>query len=544
MRHIVLILILFLCHAGRAESKDAECAFTHFSMGVYLKEGQDYRGATAEFEAALKCDPQSLDILRQMQSCALLVSDTDRLTDVSGKIFELDSLDVESLVHLTNYYLTEDPPKAEIYLKKLAEIEPANERYLAQLSTIYESTEHWDDLLHLLEKWVQVDSANTRILIRLGALYSAKAEYEPALRYFEQAHRRNTAEIQLFHEWARVYVKKDEKEKAIHIYELALIEGTYHEVFERNLLRLYQMTAKPLTHVDSLVQADSTNIYINRLQFLYASQVSEYSVAISTLNRLIRLDSTNSYYYYCRSICYQNLSDLPEAIASMRQAAARESETSSLWLHLGNLWTAAGHPDSALIAFEHVTAYRDSNANAWHLLGLAYSDLKQWERAINAFQVALQSDSTNAAIWYSMGLVRHEQNDFEQAIAAMQCVLEFEPNHAQANNYVGYSWADANIHLDDALKLIETALKVEPENGFYLDSLGWVYYRKGDYSKAVDVLIRAVELTLDSTIIEHLGDTYAAAHNFENACLYWQMALEKDPKNQTLQAKIESANKK
>src|SRR5207247_1682915 len=81
-----------------------------------------------------------------------------------------------------------------------------------------------------------------------------------------------------------------------------------------------------------------------------------------------------------------------------------------------------------------------------------------------------------------------------------------------ALNYLGYTYAEMGVRLDEAEKLIRRALEIEPDDGFYVDSLGWVYYQRGDYRRAVEHLERAVELAGDDpTVAEHLGDAYSRA---------------------------------
>ena len=74
-------------------------------------------------------------------------------------------------------------------------------------------------------------------------------------------------------------------------------------------------------------------------------------------------------------------------------------------------------------------------------------------------------------------------------------MILLDPKHAEAYNYVGYMYAEKGIRLDEAQRLIQKALELEPENGYYIDSLGWAYYQQGRYTDAVRELRRAVELT-------------------------------------------------
>jgi len=109
----------------------------------------------------------------------------------------------------------------------------------------------------------------------------------------------------------------------------------------------------------------------------------------------------------------------------------------------------------------------------------------------------------------------------------MQRVLELEPEHAEALNFIGYIWADKNINLNKALQYILKAVELKPEDGYIIDSLGWVYYRLKEYNKAVKWLKRSIELKPDDpNIYDHLGDAYRAIGQNEDALKAYKSALE------------------
>jgi Flp pilus assembly protein TadD len=117
----------------------------------------------------------------------------------------------------------------------------------------------------------------------------------------------------------------------------------------------------------------------------------------------------------------------------------------------------------------------------------------------------------------------------------MKKAIALNPANAQALNYLGYSYAEDGVNLPEAEKLIKRALDIEPEDGFYVDSLGWVYYQKGDYQKAVEQLERAVNLTgEDPTITEHLGDAYQKVGKVREASHEYRDALKKAQDNEQI----------
>jgi tetratricopeptide (TPR) repeat protein len=102
-------------------------------------------------------------------------------------------------------------------------------------------------------------------------------------------------------------------------------------------------------------------------------------------------------------------------------------------------------------------------------------------------------------------------------------------------------WAEHNLHLDEAEEMIGRALQLDPNNGAYLDSLGWVHYRKGKYDEALSELLRAAQnLANDDPIVfEHIGDTYSKMNRVAQALEFWQRAIALNPGNKLLADKIE-----
>ena len=133
---------------------------------------------------------------------------------------------------------------------------------------------------------------------------------------------------------------------------------------------------------------------------------------------------------------------------------------------------------------------------------------------------------------------------YDKAADLLRKSIALDPaNAADAYNYLGYMWADHNIHLDEAEEMIKRALQIEPDNGSYLDSLGWVEFRKGRFDQALADLLRAVKNMEheDAVVFEHIGDIYLKLNRVPQALEAWQKAMKLDPKNKYLAEKIESA---
>ena len=113
-------------------------------------------------------------------------------------------------------------------------------------------------------------------------------------------------------------------------------------------------------------------------------------------------------------------------------------------------------------------------------------------------------------------------------------VMALDPGHAHAHNALGYSLADRNRRLPEALALITRALEISPQDPFILDSMGWVKFRMGQYKEAVEYLQRAYEKRPEAEIAAHLGEALWKMGQQSEARKVWQEGMAKEPSNATL----------
>ncbi|MFW6283972.1 MAG: tetratricopeptide repeat protein, partial [Desulfosalsimonas sp.] len=171
-------------------------------------------------------------------------------------------------------------------------------------------------------------------------------------------------------------------------------------------------------------------------------------------------------------------------------------------------------------------------ANLIPYLSAFYQEQEHYRQAESLLQQGLSINPGSTELLYELGVLYEKMGDVEAAIEKMKQVIEKDPENADALNYLGYTYADQNIHLDEAESLIRRALELKPESGHILDSMGWVHYRQGDYQKARKYLEKAVEkIDDDPIILEHLGDVYRKTDQPGRALKYYEKSLENGPED-------------
>jgi tetratricopeptide (TPR) repeat protein len=163
-----------------------------------------------------------------------------------------------------------------------------------------------------------------------------------------------------------------------------------------------------------------------------------------------------------------------------------------------------------------------------------YEEESLWDRAINVLKEGMAKVENPGEIYFRLAVIYEKKQDRDESIAYIKKVLDLNPDNPDAQNFLGYTYAEQGINLDEAERLIRAALKAKPNSGFIIDSLGWVYFKKGQYEKAVVELERAYHLMpQDGTVAEHLADTYMRLKRLPEALRLYRRATELENSNPT-----------
>ena len=204
-------------------------------------------------------------------------------------------------------------------------------------------------------------------------------------------------------------------------------------------------------------------------------------------------------------------------------------------VHEATLYGRLGDLVAARKTIESITPQSD-NERAVLAMSLAsiYRDAGRTDLAIQTLAKANTAVADSAEIKYDLAMLYERQGNFQAFERLMREVMALRPDDANAYNSLGYTFADQNIRLDEAQRLLEQALSLEPDNPYILDSVGWYLYRTGDYESAAEYLERSYKKLPAADVAAHLGEVYWAMGRKEDARKIWAEALKKDPGNDVL----------
>ncbi len=232
----------------------------------------------------------------------------------------------------------------------------------------------------------------------------------------------------------------------------------------------------------------------------------EWTTSVKYLDRAVEVKSDFLPAHLQRSLVLAELGRVEEALTGLEQARQNGLESVAVQALKGSILMGAHRHEEARELLEDAVRLAPRNILVRHQL---------------------------AGVYESLGLL-------DEAIALLEESLTIRADHAATCNALGYFYAEKSVQLGEAEELVRRALRQEPDNGAYLDSLGWVFFTQGKLDEALKVLTEAAGATSDPVIYEHLGDVYLQQHQAAEAAHWGERALKLDPDASSARRKLEA----
>ncbi len=517
---------------SETDSLDLSCAYFYFLWGSNAEYDGRYKEALEAYEKAAICDPEAEYIAEKIP--VLLI--------------QLGRID-EAAAWLENYI--HDRPGKTL------------QRFMLARLKIQQGQE--DEAIELYRQALNIEPDNTTIRLRLGLLYSKKGEFEIAERIFMNILKRNEQSYFALLYLARMYLQSGELAQAEQYYQRALelnwskelsyeiadfhtLRKDFHKaqkIYQQALDRDKKDERAALGMVQTylfLEEGESALQELNRIRAfsnnperidLVRSQIlinlGEHERAKAILTSLLEKTSL-AHANYLLGIVYYEESQYENAAERLEQIPPSAPEYRDAMMLRVRMLEESGETEQSVEVLERALASDESRQpEFFSWLAAIHRENDKPKKASEVLEKGLGIYAENEALLYEYAILQEKMGNHALAMELMEKILSLNLNHADALNFIGYSWADRNIKLEKAYEYIRKALELKPNSGYILDSLGWVYYRLGELEKAREALEKAAALEPDdSYIIEHLGDVHRALDNDEQALDYYRKSLDLD----------------
>lgn len=514
-----------------AEPDDPSCAFFYFSWGRFAEMEGRLEEAQDAYTKALVCDQHSTYLRQRLAYLLIAMDKKEQAAAQLDKILENAPADNRTRLELAGIFenLGKTDKAIEILRKNISE-DPRDNHSRLTLGYLYFRHERLPEARDALEKHVAQEPDSYSGSVMLARLYRAMDEVDLARAMYERVLELNWSFPQAL-DAAEFYEQIREYDRAVDLYRKLLEEEPDNETCRRKLAGLYMLLGKPDQAVLELEALKKTSQEPEKVDLAIGRLLLEqkkYKEAIHHFGRMLVAYPGLDIVRPLMALAYYESGDGKGAKKVLAQVPVESKEYEDSILMLVRLYQEEEKLDEAVAILEHALQISaERHQSFFFLLAAIHHKKKAPDKGVAVFERAVQAFPEVSRVWFEYGLYMDRIGRQQEAMAHMTHVLELDPEDPYALNYVGYTWADAETNLDQALDYISRAVAQRPEDGYIRDSLGWVYYKRGDFQRAVEELVKATDLQPDDpTINEHLGDAYMRTGDHAKAAERYQRAVE------------------
>lgn len=507
------------------------CSYFQFAWGKSAELAGQLDEARYAYEQALLCDREADYVMRSLAMLLLRQGKRAEAITWVQRMIELRPDDTAARGLLANLYSTagESERAAAIYLAMLAD-DPGNPNITLLLAALYVDGERQAEARVLLEGLTETHPDFMMGHYYLARLYRDFGELDAALASYEQALALNWSPT-LARELAGAYELAGRYEEGLQLYQRMVAEDPTDERARGLLANIYLRMDRVEEALAELAElrhyiSDVGNVDLTIARILVDEERFEEAVVLlhGLLSDEPRLDAVRSLLV----LAYYRLGRLAESRALLEEISPGDYGYEDAVLMLARIHHGLDDPAGAMQVLTRALADPEHRYLSFYVtLALLHAEWQDAGQGMLVFDRALRELGRTVKVLFEYALYLEKIGHSDAALAKMQEVLTLDPHDPFALNYVGYTWADRNENLEKALEYIEAAILLKPEEGAIRDSLGWVYYRLGDYRRAVAELELAVQLLPNDPIIhDHLGDAYRKLGRLPEAAASYGRALE------------------
>ena len=541
--------------------RDPKNLEAHKLLGrIYLRSLGDMPGGSGsdnilhlaidQYEQIVKLDPDSVDDHLLLGRLYRLNNDLQKAENELKLAIKLDPSSEEAVTTLAMLYTDEGDTAHALKVLSAIPDSARSAKLYAALGAAYEQRKDYKSAIDAFRHAIVLDRDNLDAIRGLAENLLNDGQLDASLEQYKVIADSNPEDAQTYVRMAEIYRRQAKYDQALESlkradtlvpdtmdvpYSMAAVyqaQGRYDDAIKL-LQDLLKKTEKSETGSS---QADRNNraIFVERLGMVYREQ-QNYTAAVETFRKMLPLGDENARSGYQEIIdTYREAKQWPQATAVAKEAVQKMPNDRDLRMVLDAQLADTGEFDKSVADIRTMLKGGPEDREVYLRLGIIFTRAKRWDDALQALakaeQLSTKSDD-KAYVSFLRGDLYQRQKMFDQAETEFKKVLAVtapsDPQSAATLNYLGYMNADRGVKLDESLNFVKQALSLDPNNGAYLDSLGWVYFKLGKYDLAEENLTKAeAHMGTDPTVQEHLGDLYQKTGRLKLAAAHWDRAVQ------------------
>ena len=501
------------------------------------------RRAIEQYQKIVVLAPKDIDSWVMLGRLQKIASNSVESRKAYEKAIELDPESEDALTGLALVYSDlGDSEKASDLLRKLAEKHPS-QRSLQALAGSYEQMRQWGPAADALKQALSLNPPNASDVKKTMAEYLLRAErYPEALQTYQDLVSEDPNDAQSYLRISQIYRQQKDFPKAKEAADKARAIDPMNPEVRLNDVFILQSEGKTpeaiQTLKDLLANTQKRNYtagekqtraqLLMQLSALYR-EADQTELAVDALRQAAEVDPDRANGQIIAIVeTYREAHEFSKAQQEIDAAIKKTPDDRDLRAARATLLADLNKTDLAVSETKKLLGGK-SDREVYLTLASVYDKAKKFEdmgKALDQAEKLSQTNDEKLMIAFQRGAMYERMKKIDLAEQQFHKVLEMDPNNAGAQNYLGYMLADRNIRLQESLDYISKAVEKDPENGAYIDSLGWVYFRLGRLDEAETNLRRAVQKTPhDPTVHDHLAEALMRQGKVREAMAQWQISL-------------------
>jgi tetratricopeptide (TPR) repeat protein len=485
-------------------------------LGQLYSVNHDSAKAEEQFKAAQKIDPGSEEVVLNLARLYSEQGDVHRAIDVLSAIPEDDQTPRTEFALGGAYDEIKEPKKAIAAYRRAVDLDPSNLDAQRSLAQALLNDNDLDAALTAYQSISTTDPQDANAWLRIAEIQRRQSNYEDSIASLKKARSLSQEPLQL----TEISFNESLADEALGKHDEALA-----------ILQKLVDQSEHSTGQYSEAEKNARAFFLDRLAVLYREQNKPLQ-AVDAYHKMLELGGEFVAEGYQGEVdSFREAKQYDKATEVAREAAAKLPKNRDIALMLAGQLADTGKADEGVALAKSLLATPPNASNRPVHIALANIDmrLKRWNEAGEQLDLAeplATKQDEKVYILFLRGALAERQKHFDDAEEQFRKVLTIDPNNSMTLNYLGYMQADRGVKLDEALAMIQKAVKEEPQNYAYLDSLGWAYFKLGQYQLSEDNLRRATERNAsDPTVHDHLGDLYEKTGRLKLAVAQWEQSV-------------------
>ncbi|MDG0814741.1 tetratricopeptide repeat protein [Bdellovibrio svalbardensis] len=451
--------------------------------GEYLKQGMISESLT-QAEEAVKKDGKNVDAHLLLGGLYSSMKLYPKAMDQYHTVLKLDPKNTEAPLYIGALYSEQkQSDKAVSYFESLVKNPDYTSPYLAQY---YIGRVRMEQPEAKFQKAAEAAFKKALVLkpdfadavLSLGALYSKQKNEAKAITLYRNFQKENSPSPKIAEVLSQTFIE----------------QGKYDLAYEQ-LEVLEQNTDEPLN--------------VKMKMALILIEQKKYPLATEKLEAVLKEAPESDKVRFYLAAVYEETHQNEKAVREFKKIPASSTFFGEATVHSAYLLKGMNRLDEAVEVISKGLAERSDQPQVYAMYASLLDEKNDYKAAAKVLEQGLEKFPENAQLRFYYGTINDRLGKKDVVITEMKKVLELDPNHVQGLNYLAFTWAELNQNLPDAEKLARRAMELEPQDGYVLDTLGWILYKQSKFTEAVKFLEAAHKFQgTVSVIAEHLGDAY------------------------------------